>query len=134
MNFFVWQSALEELPDSDPPPLLDSSASPSSEDSTATRVTPSMSLRSETKPATASWPVAQPMISSAGPGTESRSAMLAPPLTETSGLTVPVRFVSQTSRGRIRESSRITRSQSKRLSASWVTVATRWSWTCWNWV
>ncbi len=44
------------------------------EDCTPTRVTPSMSLSVETKPATASCPVAQPTISSAGPGTESRSA------------------------------------------------------------
>ena len=35
---------------------------------TPTRVTPSMSLSAETKPATASWPLAQPTISSAGPG------------------------------------------------------------------
>ena len=43
---------------------------PSSEDCTPTRVTPSMSFSAETKPATASWPLAQPTSSSAGPGTD----------------------------------------------------------------
>ena len=70
--------------------------SESSEDCTPTRVTPSMSLSEETKPATALCPVAQPTSSSAGPGTALRRLTLLPPSSVTSGLAVPVRLVSQT--------------------------------------
>ena len=50
------------------------------------------------------------------------------------GVALAVRVLSQMSSGRTRESSRITRSQSKRLSARLVTVATRCSRAAWNWV
>ena len=48
------------------------------------------------------------------------------------GLALALRLVSQTSPGRTSESSRITRSQSKRLSARLVMVARRCSRTLWN--
>ena len=105
-----------------------SSSSPSSEDSTPTRVTPSMSFSAVTNPATASCPVAQPPISSAGPGIcERRLPPPPPPLTLASTEALAVRLVSQTLLGRTSESSRITRSQSKRLSARLCTVCTRCS-------
>ena len=107
---------------------------PSWEDWTPTRVTPSMSFSAETKRATASCPRAQPTSSRAGPRIDCRSETLASPSICTAGLAFPVRLVSQTSSGRISESSRITRSQSKRLSERLVTVATRWSRTLPNWV
>ena len=42
------------------------------EDCTPTRVMPSMSFSAVTKPATASWPAAQPVSSRAGSGAEAR--------------------------------------------------------------
>ena len=66
MNSRVRQSSRAPIP----PPSPDAARaaflrSASSEDSTPTRVTPSMSFSAVTKPATASWPVAQPLISRA---------------------------------------------------------------------
>src|SRR5262245_40659390 len=49
------------------------------DEDTPTRVTPSMSSRDETKPATASWLGAQPTLSSAGPATWPRR-LLSPPV------------------------------------------------------
>ncbi len=128
MKSWVWQ--VEVVAELEPP----SAAPPRAEDCTPTRVTPSMSFSAWTKPATASWLRAQPTSSSAGPAIESRRETLAAPSGATSGLAVPVRLVSQTSPGRTRASSRITRSQSKRLSARLATVASRCSPTLWNWV
>ena len=96
-----------------------------------------MSLSAVTNPATASWPAAQPLTRSAGPGIEPQltdppsDPPLEPPAAEEA---VASRLTSQTSSGRTSESSRITRSQSKRLSARLVTVATRWSRSAANWV
>src|SRR5215203_988161 len=124
MNFRVRQS----WPPAPPSAL---SGSGSSDDSKPTRVTPSMSSRAETKPATASCPGAQPLIFKAGPGTEARRSapppVPAPPVMLTSGEAVAVRSTNQTSSGRSRESSRTTRSQSKRLSARLLTVSSRCS-------
>ena len=127
MNRRVWQVEVVAEP---PPP----EAKPSAEAWTPTRVTPSISFSAWTNPATASWSRAQPTSSRAGPGIVWRRATLGAPLGLTPGVTVPARLVSQTLPGRINASSRITRSQSKRLSARLVTVATRCSRTVWNWV
>ena len=72
MNSRVRQSP----PPPEPPPAARRAAFvlASSEDWTPTRVTPSMSLSAVTKPATASWPAAQPLSSSAGPGDRRRAA------------------------------------------------------------
>src|SRR5690349_19664167 len=110
-----------------PPPL---GAPLSSEDSTPTRVTPSMSSSAVTKPATASWPLAHPLIAKAGPFAAPRRAdpEEAPSLdTEALGVALAWRLVSHTSPGSTSASSRITRSQSKRLSARLLTVAIRCS-------
>ena len=107
------------------------SSSPSSEDSTPTRVTPSMSFSAVTKPATASCPFAQPFELQRRPGASRRAGSQEPPdpRSRPTAAARPSQFrlVSQTSLGRTSESSRITRSQSKRLSARLCTVATRCS-------
>ena len=97
-----------------------------------TRVTPSMSFMAATRRATSSWLRPQPVSTSAGPGIDSRSppSSPAPSPTSTSGVTVPVRLTSQMWLGITFESSRSTRSQSKRLCASCSTVWTRESWIC----
>ena len=59
---------------------------PSCEDCTPTLVTPSMSFRAETKPATASCPRAHPTSSSAGPWTDPRRAIFASPSICTRGV------------------------------------------------
>src|ERR1700709_36341 len=121
MKLRVWQPPLADSEPDSPP------ESPGSlDDCTPTRVTPSMSLSTDTKPATASCPAAQPTSESAGPATELRIETLSPPPTETSGRTDPVRLVNQTSWGSTSASCRITFSQSKRLFARLDTVTVRW--------
>ena len=63
-----------------------------------------------------------------------RSVISAPSSTATAGATVPVRLTSQTSVGQDQRQLRITRSQSKRLWARLVTVASRVSCTARKWV
>lgn len=75
--------------------------------------------------ATSSWLVAQPTISSAGPGIAALVLRLGPLSTACSGDEVAPSWISQTSDGSTSASSRITRSQSKRLFARLVTVAER---------
>ena len=70
--------------------------------------------------------------SRAGPGMVARSASAGAVGLRRLGVTLPVRFVSQTRSGITIESSRITRSQSKRDFASESIVGTRASWICWK--
>ena len=77
-----------------PPPVL--SEDGRSDESTPTRVTPSISSRFEIRPATASWSGAQPTISSAGPDTLLRVWISGAPSSDTEGSTVPASWTSQT--------------------------------------
>ncbi len=90
-----------------------------------TLVTPSMSFSAARKRATASVLAPQPISSSAGPGIDARLATDAPSPAWVSGVAEPATRTSHTSGGITRASSFSTRSQSNRLLARLLTVASR---------